>query len=237
MTALKRTRDVPGGAQTFQRMFTRLGIAGRPPRFEVQWFPYANLSHTIRLREDTAYVRISDLLESATQDVLAAAAALLLARLYRRRPPRDLQQTYRNFVAAAPTRRRVLRLRSVRGRRVTSGAQGEAHDLACLFSRLNARYFCGALPQPHLGWSSRPWRRQLGIFDPGVRQIVLNRRLDCATVPSYAVAYVLFHEMLHVKHPARRAACGLQAHSPEFRRAEKQFDEYAKARKFLARLS
>lgn len=236
MPARKHARAVSGGAHTFQRMFTRLGIQGRPPRFEVEWFPYANLVHTIRLREDTAYVRVSDLLRRAPQDVLAAVAMLLLARLYRRRAPRGMQETYRSFVEAAATRRRVLRLRSARGRRVLGGPQGAVHDLAGLFTRLNRRYFSATLRQPHLAWSLRVWRRQLGIFDPGVRQIVLNRRLDRASVPCYAVEYVLYHEMLHVKHPVRRAACGLQAHSPEFRRAEKRFAEYEKARKILARL-
>ncbi len=237
MLSRRNTLAVPGGARTFQRMFTRLGIQGRPPRFEVEWFPYANLAHTIRLRKDTAYVRMSDLLQRAPQEVLAAAAVLLLARLYRQRAPQDMQKMYRSFVEAPATRRRLLRLRSARGRRVRSGPQGAFHDLAGLFARLNRRYFSGTLQQPHLGWSLRVWRRQLGVFDPGVRQIVLNRRLDRAGVPCCAVEYVLYHEMLHVKHPVKRAACGLQAHSPEFRSAEKRFAEYEKARKILARLS
>jgi hypothetical protein len=42
--------------------------------------------------------------------------------------------------------------------------------------------------------------------------------------------------MLHVKHPLRAAACGLQAHSPEFRAEEKRFAHYARARKFLERV-
>lgn len=237
MAAGKRTQTVCGGAQTFQRMFTRLGIHRRPPRFEVVWFPYANLVHTIRLREDTAYVRISDLLRRAPQEVLSAAACVLLARLYRRPAPRDMREIYRGFAEASGTRRRIQGLRMARGRRVPGGPQGAIHDLAALFGRLNRRYFSGELRQPHLGWSARAWRRQLGIFDPGIRQIVLNRSLDRASVPSYAVEYVLYHEMLHVKHRLRRAACGLQAHSPEFRRAEKQFAEYEKARKILARLT
>ncbi|HXN23505.1 MAG TPA: M48 family peptidase [Candidatus Dormibacteraeota bacterium] len=237
MFVRKRARPVCGGAQTFQRMFTRLGIQGRPPRFEVEWFPYANLVHTIRLREDTAYVRVSDVLQRAPQEVLAAAAALLLARLYRHRAPRDLQEIYRGFVEASTTRRRIERLRMARGRRVCGGPQGAVHNLAALFTRLNQHYFSGALRQPDLGWSARAWRRQLGIFDSGIQQIVLNRRLDRVTVPGCAVEYVLYHEMLHVKHPVRRAACGLQAHSPEFRRAEKRFAEYDKARKILARLA
>jgi hypothetical protein len=62
---------------------------------------------------------------------------------------------------------------------------------------------------------------------------VMNKRLDHAEVPSYAVEFILYHEMLHVKHPLRAAACGLQAHSPEFRAEEKRFAHYARARKFL----
>jgi predicted metal-dependent hydrolase len=81
------------------------------------------------------------------------------------------------------------------------------------------------------------WRTQLGCFDPGLDQIVINARLDRAGVPQFVVEYVLFHEMLHVKHPMRAASCGLQAHSAEFRREEKRFTGFDRARRFLARLA
>jgi predicted metal-dependent hydrolase len=64
----------------------------------------------------------------------------------------------------------------------------------------------------------------------------MNKRLDRAEVPSYAVEFILFHEMLHLKHPLRAAACRLQSHSPEFRAEEKRFAHYARARKFLERV-
>src|SRR5579883_2383895 len=56
----KQCAPVPGGAAIFQRLYTRLGCRGRPPRFEVEFYPYANLMHTIRVHEETAYVRLSD---------------------------------------------------------------------------------------------------------------------------------------------------------------------------------
>jgi len=40
----------------------------------------------------------------------------------------------------------------------------------------------------------------------------MNKRLDHPEVPPYAVEFILYHEMLHVKHPIRAAACGLQSH-------------------------
>jgi hypothetical protein len=118
---------------------------------------------------------------------------------------------------------------------VKTGPQGAVYDLAEMFAQLNRRYFAGRLHRPRLGWSTQTWRAQFGCFDPALDQIVMNRWLDRATVPAYAVEYVLFHEMLHVKHPLRAARCGLEAHSLEFRQEEKQYAHYARARKFLDR--
>jgi len=227
---------VPGGASICHRLYTRLGCQGRPPQFLVEFYPYANLMHTIRLREDVARVRLSDALRGAPTAVVEAAAAILLARLYRRRAPRELLAVYRHYTVAPATRRRVSRLRRVRGRLVSSPPRGAIYDLASMFTRLNRRYFAGRLHRPRLGWSSRVWRAQFGCFDPALDQIVMNRWLDRAAVPACAVEYVLFHEMLHVKHPLRVAHCGLEAHSRQFREEEKRYAKYDAARKFLDRL-
>lgn len=230
-------RAVPGGERFFQRMYTRLGYQGRPPHFSVEFHPYADLTHTIRLREDTANVRLSDVLRGASRGVMEAAAAILLARLYRRRVPSDLLEIYREFSYARATRRRLLKLRQKRARRVEHLPAGKHHDLAPLFSQLNRRYFRSALKRPRLSWSSRAWRTQLGCFDPALDQIVLNRLLDRREIPNYVVAYVLYHEMLHLKHPMKFARCRRESHSPEFRREEKRFADYARAIKFLDRVS
>jgi len=228
-------KSVPGGEQLFQRIYTRLGCEGRPPRFVVEYHPYVDLTHTIRLREDTAHVRLSDALTHAPLTVLEAAAAILLGRLYRRRPPADLLETYRRFSYARSTRQRLLLLRQRRARRAEHRPTGKHHDLAPLFDRLNRRYFENSLPRPRLGWSRRVWRTQLGCFDPALNQIVLNCQLDESRVPDYVVAYVLYHEMLHVKHPMRFERCRRTSHSSHFRQEEKRFEHYHRAMVFLAR--
>jgi Protein of unknown function DUF45 len=227
---------VPGGERIFQRIFTRLGCQGRPPHFVVEYHPYADLSHTIRLRDDVAHVRLSDMLAGAPRLIVEAAAAILLARLYRRRPPSDLLETYRRFSYARSTRRRLLLMRQRRARRTEHRPAGAHHDLAPLFDDLNGTYFGNSLSRPRLGWSRRVWRSQLGCFDPALNQIVLNRQLDHPKIPTYVVAYVLFHEMLHVKHPNRFARCRRESHSPRFREEEKRFTDYARATRFLNRL-
>jgi hypothetical protein len=230
------SRLVPGGERTFQRIYTRLGCDGRPPQFVVMYHPYADLSHTIRLREDIAYVRLSDVLRDAPQLIVEAIAAILLGRLYRKRPPADLLESYHLFSAAPSTRKKISLNRRRRARRVEHRPAGSHHDLAPLFDELNQHYFENSLPRLRLGWSRRIWRAQLGCFDPALNQIVLNRQLDHPTIPTYVVAYVLFHEMLHVKHPIRFVRCRRESHSRRFRIDEKGFTDYARAMRFLARL-
>jgi len=232
-----RTQWMPGGSAIFHRMFTRLGCDGRPPRFRVEFYPYSSLTLTIRRREEVVYVRFSDLLRRAPLPVLEAAAALLLSRVYRRKAPAPLVNPYLEYARSGRTRRRMNRMRFHRVRPRQAAALGRHFDLASLFDELNAKYFAGELQRPQIGWSVRTWRRQFGCYDPGPNQILLNRRLDHPRVPQCAVEYVLFHEMLHVKHPTRRSGCTLVSHSPEFRAEEKRFAQFAIARKFLDRLA
>jgi hypothetical protein len=227
----------PGGGPLFQRMFTRLGCDGRPPRFRVEFYPYSSLVLTIRRKEEVVYVRFSDLLRRAPLSVLEGAAALLLARVYRRKASTSLVEPYLEYARSDRTRSRMNRMRRGRVRLAATSPLGEHFDLEKLFEELNRRYFGGKLQRPHIAWSSRSWRRQFGCYDPGPHQILLNRRMDRPSIPQCAVEYVLFHEMLHVKHPTRRSGCSLVSHSREFREEEKRFPEFERARRILDRLA
>jgi hypothetical protein len=227
----------PGGGPLFQRMFTRLGCEGRPPRFRVEFYPYSSLVLTIRRREEVVSVRFSDLLRRAPLAVLEGAAALLLARVYRRKAPAPLVEAYLEYARSDRTRSRMNRMRRGRVRLAATNPCGDHFDLEKLFEELNAKYFEGRLQRPHIGWSTRSWRRQFGCYDPGPNQILLNRRMDRPSVPQCAVEYVLYHEMLHVKHPTRRSGCSLVSHSRGFREEEKRFPEFERARRILDRLA
>ena len=238
MTAMRReVSHVPGGGSLLQRVFTRLGCDGRPPRFRVEYYPYASLVLTIRRREEVVHVRFSDLLRRAPLAVLEGAAALLLSRVYRRKAPAALTAPYFEYARSDRTRSRISQIRRGRVRLAATHPRGLHFDLEKMFAQLNERYFEGRLERPHIGWSRRSWRRQFGCYDPGPNQILLNRRMDHPGVPQFAVEYVLFHEMLHVKHPTRRSGCSLVSHSREFREEEKRFAEFERARRILDRLA
>src|SRR5215467_125151 len=142
---------VPGGSALFHRIFTRLGCDGRPPRFRVEFYPYSSLTLTIRRREEVVFVRFSDLLRRAPLSVLEAAAALLLARVYRRRAPASLIAPYLEYARSGRTRTRMNRMRLHRVRSHHSGAQGQHFNLERTFGELNSKYFSGELQKPHIG--------------------------------------------------------------------------------------
>ena len=228
---------VPGGAALCQRIFTRIGCAGPPPAFRVEFYPYASLTLTIRRRDEQVIVRFSDLLQRAPIAVLEGAAALLLAKIYRRRTPRALVAPYNEYAKSHRTRQRIENMRSGRVRRSSLHPAGRHFDMNAMFDDLNTRFFAGLLRKPHLGWSTQSWRRQFGSYDPGPDQILLNKRMDRPEVPRHVVEYVLYHEMLHVKHPTRKSGCTLLSHSPEFRAEEKLFPEFERARRALDRMA
>ena len=66
------------------------------------------------------------------------------------------------------------------------------------------------------------WRSLLGCFDPALQQIVINRQLDREIVPEFVVAYVMYHEMLHVKHPMKFARCRRESHSAGISQGRKE---------------
>ena len=226
-----------GGPALFQRMFTRLGCSGRPPHFRVEFYPYSSLVLTIRRRDDTMRVRFSDLLRRAPRPVLEGAAALLLSKIYRCKAPLTLTTPYVRYARSHRLRSRIHRMRRRRVASLGVVPGGRHFDLVQLFQQLNDRYFNSRLERPQIGWSHRSWRRQFGCYDPGPNHILLNRRMDRPGIPPFVVEYVLFHEMLHVKHPVRRSGCTLVSHSRQFRQEEKRFPDFARARRILDRLT
>ena len=93
--------------------------------------------------------------------------------------------------------------RRQRGRKMVSSAQGSVYDLGRMFQRLNQRYFAGAIEQPTLTWSQRRTRTILGHHDASTTHRHQQDARD-ADVPEWFVEYILYHEMLHIKH--RRAS-------------------------------
>jgi predicted metal-dependent hydrolase len=76
----------------------------------------------------------------------------------------------------------------------------------------------------------------LGWYDQELDEIVISRLLDEHQVPGYAIGYVLYHEMLHLRHPMQIVNGRCHYHTPAFRQDEMKFDRYEDALKALLQL-
>lgn len=223
----------PDLERTFQENYRRLkGQAA--PSFSVQFYPYRNLTNTIRSRDGCILVRISDILEEAPEPILSALIVILLHKLCRRRVPSAQLAVYRGYVNEPEVRAKTDATRRLRGRKHFGTPAGEIFDLARLFEQLNTEYFDRRVEVAHLSWSLRVSRRVLGHFDPAHRAIVINRKLDHPLVPESVVQYVLYHEMLHALFGIEHSAEGRRhCHHARFRQEERRFAHYARAQQFI----
>jgi hypothetical protein len=217
----------------FADTFRQLEPQRPTPVIDVRFYPYAGLNHTIRLRAGRVYVRLSDIFRDAPDNVQRALAYILVAKLLRRRTPQMHERVYRAYATSAHILRAADLARRQRGRKVVSTARGVCHNLERLFARINRRYFDDALAKPTLTWSQRRTRRILGHHDPVHDTIVISKTLDAADVPEWFVEYILFHEMLHIKHPARLVNGRRMYHTRAFRAEEQRYPLYQEAQAWL----
>jgi len=220
-------------SEIFHEAYRELRPRAPAPPLHVSFYPFVSINNTIRLRQGEIHARLSDLLEGAPDNVLHAIAHVLLAKLYRKPVNRAQSGRYRRYVASHDVSAKARLVRQMRGRKHIRSARGHHYHLEEIFDELNRRFFHGLMGRPQLTWSQNHARRSLGHYDPAHNAIVISRIFDHPRVPRYAVEYILFHEMLHLKHPVKLRGSRRCVHSREFQAEEKSFPELERARKFL----
>jgi predicted metal-dependent hydrolase len=222
--------------QIFQESYRELRPRAPIPSFSIQFFAFVDVNNTIRLREGNLLVRLSDILEGAPEPVLRAIAHILLAKMYRKPIERQQAARYRRYVSSHHIREKAHLLRQMRGRKRIETANGHVYNLEKIFDELNTQFFYGLLARPELTWSQDPVRNSLGHYDPAHNTIVVSRILDQASMPRYALEYIVYHEMLHLKHPVKLRGSRRCVHPPEFQAEERLFPRFQEAKQFLKRL-
>lgn len=220
-------------AEIFHQAYRELRPHVSAPALHVRFYKFVSINNTIRLRNGEIYARLSDLLEGAPEPVLYALAHILLAKLYRQPIDRAQSARYRRYVASHDVSAKARLVRQMRGRKHIHSARGRYFDLDEIFEDLNRRFFHGLMGRPQLTWSRDHARNRLGHYDPAHNTIVISRVFDHPRVPRYVVEYIVFHEMLHLKHPVKLRGSRRCVHSKEFQEEEKSFPELQRAQKFL----
>jgi hypothetical protein len=220
-------------AQIFHETYRELRPRTPVPPLHVRFYSFVSINNTIRLREGELYARVSDLLEGAPESVLHAIAHILLAKLYRKPIDRVLSARYRRYVGSHDISAKARLVRQIRGRKQIHSASGRHYHLDEIFEDLNRRFFHGLMGRPQLTWSRDHAHNRLGHYDPAHNAIVISRVFDHPRVPRFVVEYILFHEMLHLKHPVKLRGSRRCVHSREFTIEERSFPELEQAQRFL----
>jgi len=206
------------------------------PPIVVRFRRFTSLNTTIRLREGRILVSLSDLLEGAPESVIRAIAHILLAKLYRKPIDSAHNMRFKRFASSAAVTRQTELIRQARGTKRYTGPEGRYYNLDEVFDTLNSRFFGGLLGRPELTWSENLSRRSLGHYDAAHNTIVVSRVFDRPSSPRYAIEYLLYHEMLHLKHPVRMRGLRRCVHSADFKAEERQFPQLKEAMAFIKRL-
>jgi hypothetical protein len=220
----------------FEEEYRELRPRAPMPAFDVRFRRFTSLNTTIRLREGVLHVRLSDLLEASPESVHRAIAHILLAKLYRKPIAASASDRYRRYVSSEAVAKGAEHIRQTRGRKRISTPVGRYYHLDEVFDSLNCRFFHGLLGRPTLTWSAHAARRMLGHYDAAHNTIVVSRIFDRPDTPRCAIEYLLYHEMLHLKHPVRVKAGRRCVHSREFQAEERLFPELDEAKAYLKKI-
>lgn len=220
----------------FQEEYRALRPRAPMPAFDIRFRRFVSLNTTIRLRDGKLFVSLSDILQTAPESVLRAIAHILIAKLYRKPIDAGHNDRYRRYTRSESVSRHTEQIRQQRGRKRILSAKGRAYDLDEIFDSVNERFFHGLLGKPVLTWSGHHAIRLLGHYDAAHNTIVVSRALDHAHIPRFVVEYLVYHEMLHLKHPVKVKNGRRCVHSREFQADERLFPEFEEAKQFLKRL-
>jgi hypothetical protein len=220
----------------FEEEYRALRPRAPMPTMVVRFRRYTSLNTRIRLRDGRIEASLSDLLEGAPEPVIRAIAHILLAKLYKKDVDPAQELRYKRFVYSPAVSRQTELIRGARGNKRFFGPEGRYYHLDEVFDSLNTRFFGGLLGRPQLTWSEQYAKRALGHYDAAHNMIVVSKVFDRPSSPRYAIEYLLYHEMLHLKHPVRVKGLRRTVHPREFKAEEKLFPQLAEALAFIRRL-
>jgi len=114
--------------------------------------------------------------------------------------------------------------------------KGRVYELDKIYVDINRQYFENRV-NAIITWGRNSRKRgirqrTLGCFDERTLVIRINPCLDRKTIPLYVIENVVYHEMLHAYLGIEIVEGRRRMHTPRFKRMERCFRDYDKARKW-----
>lgn len=196
----------------------------------VSYYPYKNINHTIRIRLKTIYIKLSDKIQNAPDEIQLAVIRILLDKLFKIPVDKKIRHDYLNYVD-----QNILPTLPEKKHNAIEHytAEGRFFNLEDVFNKVNGTYFAGNISKPMLGWSMQNSTRRLAFYDHERDLIVVSRIFDSRRTPASVVEFLMYHEILHILIPVVKKNGRRIIHPKEFRVEEKKFPEYESVQKWL----
>ncbi|MFA5771415.1 MAG: SprT-like domain-containing protein [Thermoplasmata archaeon] len=228
-----KEKDVDLSARAAELYYTLCGRFVPTSKINVEYCPYSSLKGTGKMRGNHIDIRISDAFKDSPQDVKNALVAILLCKIAKKPCPPSYTTAFRDYVNSSYMTCLQKELRKFRGKELLVEPKGEVYNLNDSFERINKKYFNNELENPKIAWSVSRARNRLGYLDSTTDIIRISRILDDKNVPISVLDYIVYHELLHIKHEIVYRNCRRTVHTREFKKDERKYEEYESANRWL----
>lgn len=221
-----------------EAFYSALGLMGLSDyRVRANYHDFSTLKAVMQRTGNLVTVKASKGFDVGGRDVLVGLALDLVGRSFRRKVPENAYtQAFDAFFKNAKTAELSHSLKRRFGRKRKLVAQGTHHDLNHVVLKLIQEYpLLQELPVPTIGWNAQGGARLIGFYDEATHEILISNRLDQKRVPFYVLEYVVFHELLHAKHPSKHHKTRRTVHSAAFKKDEQAYPFYGEAMAWLKR--
>lgn len=204
--------------------------------------PYAGLRASVQHTRGTLTFKISQGWVHAPEQARVGLALDLLCKVLRKREPperaKPFLEAYRSFRARESTSQLNDSLRRKHGRASGTTAQGHIYHLQNELEQVWLEYplVFSSIEKPPISWSKEKSRSRLGFHEPAFNTLVISKALDHSRVPREVLHYIIYHELLHLKHKVlfeRGESLRRTVHPAAFKADERQFRNYHQVQAWL----
>lgn len=213
-----------------ERVKNQSKVLKRGPN-EPIYFELTNLPaiYTVKQVKDGYRIQAHEGFVGAPEKVIKA---LVMATMVGKGARDKTGQAYLENVKAytiSPAFRRIASQLEPERRPDSQSSRGQHFDLEVIFNKVNKTYFNGEMLKPNLIWNKTHTHRKFGHYQAASDTVMLSISLDRASIPSYVVEFVMYHELLHKQLGTRNHKGRQYAHTPAFREAEARFPKRQQA--------
>jgi len=199
-----------------------------PPPLLIQFRPI-NAIYKLQASPNGSLLRLSTPMVAFNEAQFASLATLVFGKR------RSARQQVLEAMTAEGFQTIHAELESLGG--IVETARGNAYDLRESFNRVNEQYFGGTMTAPRLTWSRTLTGRKFGHYDWIADTVMVSRTLDDKDVPPMVMDFIMFHELLHKFHGLHWVNGRGYAHTSEFQRDERKFEQWKEAERILQTLA